>query len=298
MCPGWSSISLCLDVILCCWPDHRASSACILQLVTHWPLPTNSKHKHYTNNKSVIVMQWRCFIVSFLVLTILILITKQFVSKSYCIARMDEFKCSICEKSYSSKDSQKRHEKDQHKQYKSFNCQDWDKRYKCTSCEKVYRSSLGLRRHFEIVHEGIRQRFNCNTCNYSATQKDLLSIHMKSTHLQQKYPCEICDYQATKSCHLTRHVQNVHSKEDVSCRECKKTMKKFSLTKHRKLFHLKSRQNSVATFAHLNLFIKTIWKVTILVFTKGSKEKLRNRKRFYYRSFNSCLSMRSNTARP
>ena len=70
-------------------------------------------------------------------------------------ARMDEFKCSICEKGYSSKDSQKRHEKDQHKPHKSFNCQD---------CGKQFSRKSHLTAHTNNIHEGVK--FKCDKWLY------------------------------------------------------------------------------------------------------------------------------------
>ena len=90
---------------------------------------------------------------------------------------MDEFKCSICEKSYSSKDSQKRHEKDQHKQYKSFNCQD---------CGKQFSRKFTLPAHTNNIHQGVK--FKCDQCDKEFKSAGSKYTHVKSIHEQKNSP--------------------------------------------------------------------------------------------------------------
>ena len=48
----------------------------------------------------------------------------------------------------------------------------------------------------------------------------------------------MCDYQAPEKSSLSAHVKNVHHPEQyVICTYCNKSLKKWSLTGHQKMFH-------------------------------------------------------------
>ena len=64
----------------------------------------------------------------------------------------------------------------------------------------------------DSVHKGIK--YQCDECDYQATQEGNLKVHKQSKHLELKYPCSLCDYQATAKRSLTRHIKSVHEKFD------------------------------------------------------------------------------------
>ena len=45
------------------------------------------------------------------------------------------------------------------------------------------------------IHDGVK--YNCEYCDYNATNKGSLTQHVKSIHDGVKYRCEYCDYKAT-----------------------------------------------------------------------------------------------------
>ena len=53
-------------------------------------------------------------------------------------------------------------------------------------------------------------RFNCELCDYKATQKRYLLRHIKSKHEGVRFPCDQCDYKATLKENLSRHIKSRH----------------------------------------------------------------------------------------
>ena len=52
------------------------------------------------------------------------------------------------------------------------------------------------------------------------------------------FQCNICNFQATQKGGLSKHIENVHHKsENIHCIECNKSIQKKSLKQHMKLFH-------------------------------------------------------------
>ena len=47
------------------------------------------------------------------------------------------------------------------------------------------------------IHEHVE--YPCEKCDYIATQKSILKLHIRSIHEGLKYPCEKCDYTAKKN---------------------------------------------------------------------------------------------------
>ena len=50
------------------------------------------------------------------------------------------------------------------------------------------------------LHEGVK--YDCNQCDYKATQQTNLSQHQKEIHEGVKYNCTQCDYKATHQTNL------------------------------------------------------------------------------------------------
>ncbi|XP_072036494.1 uncharacterized protein [Amphiura filiformis] len=81
------------------------------------------------------------------------------------------FPCLYCEKTFSRKDSRKRHERI-HTQ---------DKPHKCTICEKAFITTSHLKTHF-LTHTGVKE-FVCNFCDKAFHTSDKRNRHEK-THLK------------------------------------------------------------------------------------------------------------------
>lgn len=113
-----------------------------------------------------------------------------------------------------------------------------EKKYECKNCDKEFTNESSCRSHNRIVHEGLINSYKCDLCQYSATHKINLSVHIKNVHLKEKlYPCNICDYKAALKITLSRHVEHVHAARRIICTDCNKSIKQTNLAKHRKVFH-------------------------------------------------------------
>merc|ERR1712189_23215 len=65
-----------------------------------------------------------------------------------------------------------------------------------------------------------KKPYKCQDCDYSATQKGHIKIHVQSKHEGIKYPCHQCDYQATRSSSLQRHIESIHEGIKYPCQQC------------------------------------------------------------------------------
>jgi len=79
--------------------------------------------------------------------------------------------------------------------------------YHCNECPKKFISSEYLRVHMRI-HTG--ETFACPNCDYKATTKNSLQLHIKAIHEGVTYQCPNCDYKATQKGSLQRHIKQIH----------------------------------------------------------------------------------------
>ena len=80
------------------------------------------------------------------------------------------FVCTICNLSYSRKDSLNKHDKKVHEM----------KRFKCDLCDKIYREKVNLSFHKRDVHNIFS--IKCSNCGIKVKTKRLLKIHMAVEH--------------------------------------------------------------------------------------------------------------------
>jgi len=81
-------------------------------------------------------------------------------------------------------------------------------RYECERCDYKATQKGSLRKHQENIHEGVRHE--CDKCDYKATNKDNLRAHHKSVHGGVRYKCDQCDYVTGWTQHLSRHKRTKH----------------------------------------------------------------------------------------
>ena len=116
--------------------------------------------------------------------------------------------------------------------------QSFSKKYQCTFCEKEYRYIKDLNCHTQSVHEGVTYNCSIDNCDYTATRRDSLRIHIKTVHFNQMHECNLCEYKAKRKCHLNEHFKYMHVKiENEICTECNTSVQKRYLTKHMRRFH-------------------------------------------------------------
>ena len=63
--------------------------------------------------------------------------------------------------------------------------------FKCDVCEKSFSSISALKKHFDGVHERIR-KFKCNLCEKTFTTLLIQKAHINAYHLDKVMVCEFC----------------------------------------------------------------------------------------------------------
>merc|ERR1712080_581686 len=78
-----------------------------------------------------------------------------------------------------------------------------------------------LKAHTIALHTN--QKFTCDQCDYYASWKNELRIHIKKCHSSiptQKFSCESCEYQAVSKSTLKIHAIALHSDFKFTCPDC------------------------------------------------------------------------------
>ena len=84
--------------------------------------------------------------------------------------------------------------------------------YFCDECDKSFMRYLDLTAHAE-THTGVVHMFTEEGCDYSATDRHYLKIHLKTTHAKDDeylYECEICGQYFKFFEQRKRHYSNDH----------------------------------------------------------------------------------------
>jgi uncharacterized Zn-finger protein len=106
--------------------------------------------------------------------------------------------------------------------------------FPCTMCDKTYTRKDTLARHMKR-HAGVKGQYQCTECNKEFSQKQHLAYHMLSrAHVPEgPHQCSICDKRFNRKDILSRHMQ-IHSGEKAfKCDACDKVFsQKHHLTHH------------------------------------------------------------------
>ena len=81
-------------------------------------------------------------------------------------------------------------------------------KFKCSLCEKSVSSKNSLYKHIRWVHEKIR--VNCKLCFGNYSDQSNLRKHVLSVHENINYPCDICDKVFSDQNNLRSHKRNKH----------------------------------------------------------------------------------------
>ena len=84
----------------------------------------------------------------------------------------------------------------------------WQNRCKSKNCEMLKLSLMMSQK--TIPHRLIKIHQLSDQCDYQATTKGNLTVHIQSKHEGFRFGCDRCDYQATKQSNLTRHIESKH----------------------------------------------------------------------------------------
>ena len=93
-----------------------------------------------------------------------------------------------------------------------------DGKYQCQQCDYEATQSIHLSTHIKYKHEGIR--YPCDQCDYKATQEGHLRRHKEIKHEGVRFPCDKCDYKGVTRDALKVHKESKHQGVCYSCDDC------------------------------------------------------------------------------
>ena len=98
-----------------------------------------------------------------------------------------------------------------------------------------------MRTHVASMHEAWRWACPHGECDYAATQKGHLAMHMAAKHAGERpFACEHCGQRFTRKGDLRTHVRSVHEGQRVQCEwpGCSKTFSAAGdMRKHLRVSH-------------------------------------------------------------
>ena len=149
------------------------------------------------------------------------------------------FKCGVCQKLLSSRETLKIHLETVHENKKDF---------ECDTCNKKFYTKRVLSQHIKMVH--MRKRENqCPACPKKFSKKAYLRAHLKYKHKDFKgdFRCEECERSFIGERDLARHNSRVHGIEipdEVECKDCqRKFTRLWTLQRHRETVHLRPKKH-------------------------------------------------------
>ena len=127
------------------------------------------------------------------------------MSKIHSAERKKEFKCTICEKEFYTKPSQKLHMK---------TCQKPKEFFECNLCHKTFTRKLNFEKHrkYRHVSQVLPKEIRCDLCNYSSNAMHAnLSKHVKEVHEKKKsHKCNFCSLTFTRPWSVRLHIKRIH----------------------------------------------------------------------------------------
>ena len=156
------------------------------------------------------------------------------------------FKCEICNKNFSTKNSQKVHITRVHEGKKPFTCD---------TCGKRFADAYDLKKHNSMVHEGVK--YSCHICTDTFASKQAVHNHVVVKHElkdltidehqmaeygkipevaalikrkpHKKYYCKICEKEVLFG--KIAHIKKFHGEKDgnLKCPKCDKVFPTFIL---------------------------------------------------------------------
>ena len=82
----------------------------------------------------------------------------------------------------------------------------------CPHCGK-YIKRLG--KHIKTVHGQGDKKVSCENCGKMFCQKDSLERHLKTIHLKERFQCDFCQYSGTEKRSVVKHVKLVHPSKEL-----------------------------------------------------------------------------------
>ena len=90
-----------------------------------------------------------------------------------------------------------------------------NKSFKCSRCDKTFTTSFNMKKHIKTIHEGQRN-YKCDSCGKSYKESGSLNFHIKTIHEgQRKYKCDSCEQPFNKLDSLKSHIKSLHEVQDA-----------------------------------------------------------------------------------
>ncbi|XP_066275170.1 histone-lysine N-methyltransferase PRDM9-like [Branchiostoma lanceolatum] len=121
------------------------------------------------------------------------------------------YRCSRCEKLFSTQDYLDRH-------VKTHGDRSWVKQFKCPHCSYSTDMSTDLKRHL-LTHTGEKPH-KCPTCGKGFTLKAHLQRHQRAHTGEKPYRCEECGRSFNRQSNLTRHMLTHSGQQPHVCTQC------------------------------------------------------------------------------
>ena len=98
------------------------------------------------------------------------------------------------------------------------------KNFKCEICEKCFTSKNSKEKHIGIVH-GEEKAFECNVCLTFFGNSQTLLFHVKNSHqrIKRHHKCDSCGKSFTESGNLKKHMLIHEGKRNYKCDSCGKS---------------------------------------------------------------------------
>lgn len=139
------------------------------------------------------------------------------------------FTCDLCDATFTTSYSKKRHHNVVHEKIRNFKCDKCNlffanrtdqlqhdsavheklKPHKCNHCDAFF-SSTGLKNRHMRTHQAL-EPYSCTHCNASFNRWDSLKKHISEVHEGSRpFTCKVCFSSFKQKGHLKRHLERVH----------------------------------------------------------------------------------------
>ena len=176
------------------------------------------------------------------------------------------YKCELCQKQFVCVASLNTHKRTIHEKHEFVKCDICDAKLKsyylpihkkkrhsfeketilCDVCELGFQNIFQLKSHYRVHKDKSLQKVTCELCGKFLANKDDMSRHLRSYHVQEKaHKCSKCEGFFKSKESLRIHVRDRHEYVLQKCESCDKRFKNlFALKKHVARIHEKSLTKS------------------------------------------------------